>query len=204
MNRACDAVGLSRATAYRRLKPKAARPPLKRSCSERRIPNSERTEILAVLDSEQFLDQPPREVYAALLTEGTYLCSVRTMYRILNERSPVHDRRNQREPRSFAVPRLEASAPNSVWTWDISKLPTIERGVFLNLYVILDLFSRFVVAWMVASRENAALAKQLFGEAISTTAENIRMIGKLEQDATGLRCRRGDANCGRAGNAVAS
>jgi putative transposase len=167
MNRACDAVGLSRATAYRRLKPKAARPPLKRSCSERRIPNSERTEILAVLDSEQFLDQPPREVYAALLTEGTYLCSVRTMYRILNERSPVHDRRNQREPRSFAVPRLEASAPNSVWTWDISKLPTIERGVFLNLYVILDLFSRFVVAWMVASRENAALAKQLFGEAIS-------------------------------------
>lgn len=167
MNRACDAVGVSRATAYRQLKPKVSSVPLKRVYSQRRIPDRERKQILGILDSERFLDQPPREVYATLLTEGTYLCSVRTMYRVLSERSPVRDRRNQREPRSFAVPRLEASAPNQVWSWDISKLPTLERGVFLNLYVILDLFSRFVVAWMVASRENAALAKQLFGEAIS-------------------------------------
>lgn len=89
------------------------------------------------------------------------------MYRILRERGPVRERRNHREPRRFAVPRLVAQAPNEVWTWDVSKLPTFERGVFLNLYVILDLFSRFVVAWMVAAHENSALAKQLFAEAVS-------------------------------------
>jgi transposase InsO family protein len=135
--------------------------------SRRRIPDDERARILAVLDSERFFDQPPREVYAALLTEGTYLCSPSTMYRLLRERAPVRDRRNHRAPRHHAVPRLEATAPNQVWSWDISKLPTLERGVFLNLYVILDLFSRFVVGWMVARRENTALAKQLFAEAIS-------------------------------------
>lgn len=134
--------------------------------SQRRIPQGEREAILAVLDSERFIDQPPREVYAALLSEGTYLCAWRTMYRLLAERGPVRERRNQREPRHHAVPRLCATAPNQVWSWDISKLPTFERGVFLNLYVVLDMFSRFVIAWMVARHENSALAKQLFREAI--------------------------------------
>lgn len=122
--------------------------------------------LLTVMNSEEFIDQPPREVYAALLSRGEYHCSWRTMYRILDEQGPVHDRRDQRDARPFAVPRLEASAPNVVWTWDISKIPTYERGVFLNLYVVLDLFSRFVVAWMIADHENSALAKQLFEEAI--------------------------------------
>jgi len=123
--------------------------------------------VLGVLDSERFVDQPPREVYGRLLSEGTYLCSVRTMYRLLNERSPVRDRRNHREPRSHSVPRLSAAAPNAVWSWDISKLPTYQRGVFLNLYVVLDMYSRYVVAWMVAAHENSALAKQLFAEAVA-------------------------------------
>jgi len=137
-----------------------------RARSARRISDVERETILETLDSERFAEQPPREVYATLLSEGTYLCSVSTMYRTLRERGPVRDRRNHREPRHHAVPRLEASAPNQVWSWDISKLPLDARGVFLNLYVVLDLFSRFVVAWMVARRENSALAKQLFAEAL--------------------------------------
>jgi len=166
LNQACRAVGLNRATAYRHLQPSRQKEPAPRKPSPRRIPDAGRRRILAVLDSERFADQPPREVYAALLSEGTYLCSVSTMYRVLRERAPVRDRRNHREPRHHAIPRLEATAPNQVWSWDISKLPTLERGVFLNLYVILDLFSRFVVAWMVAQRENSALAKQLFAEAI--------------------------------------
>lgn len=134
--------------------------------SHRRLPDEERATVLAVLDSERFIDQPPREVYGELLSEGTYLCSWRTMYRVLHERAPIKERRNQREPHSHAIPRLEATAPNQVWSWDISKLATYKRGVFLNLYVVLDMFSRYVVAWMIAAHENSALAKQLFTEAV--------------------------------------
>jgi putative transposase len=89
------------------------------------------------------------------------------MYRLLNERGPMKERRNHRDRRSHAIPRLVAEAPNQVWSWDISKLPSHSSGIFFNLYVVLDLFSRYVVAWMVAERENSALAKQLFAEAIS-------------------------------------
>jgi putative transposase len=170
--RACQAVGLSRATAYRHLRPAPAPATRTRKRSHRRIPDATRAEILSVLDSERFIDQPPREVYATLLSEGRYLCSWTTMYRMLRERGPVRERRNQREPRHHAVPRLVAAAPNEVWTWDISKLATHERGTFLNLYVVLDLFSRYVVAWMVAARENSALAKQLFAEAIGRYGVN--------------------------------
>lgn len=168
MTQACAALGLSRATAYRCLRPRRSvrdSDPV-RPRSHRRIPDEERAAILELLDSERFIDQPPREVYAALLSEGRFACSWRTMYRLLRERGPVLDRRDQREARHNAVPRLIASAPNQVWTWDITKLATHERGVFLNLYVVLDLFSRYVVAWMVAGHENSALAKQLFREAI--------------------------------------
>ena len=168
MNAACEAVGLSRATAYRRLAPQLDRSTavVPRSAPVRKIPEAERQEILAVLDSERFIDQPPREVYATLLSEGTFLCSIRTMYRLLNERGPVKERRAHREPANHPVPRLVATAPNEVWSWDISKLPTLIAGVFLNLYVVLDIFSRYVVAWMIATHENSALAKQLFAEAI--------------------------------------
>ncbi len=123
--------------------------------------------MLELLDSERFIDQPPREVYATLLEEGRFLCSIRTMYRVLRERGELRDRRDHRERGQHAVPRLVATAPNQVWTWDISKLATFTSGVFLNLYVILDLFSRYVIAWMIAERENSALARQLFAEAIS-------------------------------------
>lgn len=167
MTRACRALGVNRSSVQRFLRPRLAGPRRRRPRSHRRISDVDRATILAVLDSERFVDQPPREVYATLLSEGTYYCHWSTMYRLLRERGPVRDRRNHREPRRNAVPRLVAAAPNEVWTWDISKLATYERGVFLNLYVVLDLFSRYVVAWMVAAHENSALAKQLFAEAIS-------------------------------------
>ena len=120
MSRACAAVGLSRATAYRRMRKAQPSAAAGEWTSHRRIPDEERSAILAVLDSERFVDQPPREVYGALLTEGVFMCSWRTMYRVLAERAPVRERRNQREAKSHAVPRLIASAPNQVWSWDIS------------------------------------------------------------------------------------
>lgn len=166
MNRACSAVDLSRATAYRRLHPRSPAPAVLRKPNPRRLSASERTTVLATLDSDRFIDQPPREVHATLLDEGQYFCSPRTMYRLLKERGELRERRAHRERQKHAIPRLEATAPNQIWTWDISKLATLVRGSFLNLYVILDLFSRYVVAWMVAERENSALAKQLFAEAI--------------------------------------
>jgi putative transposase len=122
---------------------------------------------LATLHSERFQDQAARQVYAELLDEGMYLASPSTMYRILAAHGESNERRNQREARSHAVPRLEATRPNQVWTWDISKLATHVPGVFLNLYLVLDLFSRYPVAWMVAERENSAISKQLFAEAIT-------------------------------------
>lgn len=167
MKSACAALGLNRATAYRLQGPKPSMKQGPRKAQTRRIPDSERSDVLALLGSERFVDQPPREAYAALLSEGTYHCSWRTMYRILNERAPVKERRNHRNARHHAIPRLSATAPNQVWTWDISKLASHLSGVFFNLYVVLDLFSRYPVAWMVAERENAALAKQLFAEAVS-------------------------------------
>ena len=166
MSRACQAVGVSRATVYRRQTPKP-RTSFARKPHPRRIDGKQRAAIVELLNSERFIDQPPREVYATLLSEGQYHCSWRTMYRLLNERGPVRERRNHRERRHHAVPRLQAASPNEVWSWDISKLASCTSGTFFNLYVVLDLFSRYVVAWMVAERENSALAKQLFAEAIS-------------------------------------
>lgn len=169
MTRACDAVGLKRATYYRATKPQrdeTPEPPPKKPRSHRRLSAEQRQALLSAMNSEEFIDQPPREVYAELLSRGEYHCSWRTMYRVLGEQGPLRDRRDQREARSFAIPRLLASAPNEVWSWDISKIPTCESGVFLNLYVVLDLYSRYAVGWMLAAHENSALAKQLFEEAI--------------------------------------
>ena len=163
MNRACDAVGLKRSAYYRAIDLKGTEAPIEpsRRRSPRRLTDKQKADLLAAMNSTEFLDQPPREVYATLLSRGEYYCSWRTMYRVLGEQGPVRDRRNQREPRPFAVPRLEATAPNQVWTWDISKIPTFERGVFLNLYVVLDLFSRYVVGWGICIEQLGRLAEKL-------------------------------------------
>ncbi len=172
LSRACDALALNRSTLYYRLSKKdssveqrkAARS--RQHCKQRRaLSSKERNAVLAVLNSEEFRDQPPLQVYHTLLERGEYLCSPSTMHRILRENRQNGERRNQRSAQSHAVPRLRAVAPNDVWTWDCSKLRTATPGVYLTLYVVLDLFSRFALAWMVSRKENAALAQQLMDEA---------------------------------------
>jgi putative transposase len=170
LQHACAALGMPRATLYRHLKPQAPKPPAIRKHSPRRLSAAERQAVLEVLHESRFADQPPAQVFAKLLDEGRYLCSIRTLHRLLAERGESGERRLQRPKTPYPVPRLVARAPNEVWTWDITKLATGVKGVFLSLYVVLDLFSRFVVAWMVAGRENSALAKHLLTEAIARYA----------------------------------
>lgn len=157
---ACEALGLARSSHY------AARQP--HSPKERRLavpPRAlsveEKSVVRQTLDSPRFADQAPREVYATLLDEGTYLCSVVSMYRILRENQEVRERRNQLRHPAYAKPQLLATGPNQVWTWDITKLLGPVKWTYFYLYVLLDLFSRFVVGWLIAERESAALAEEL-------------------------------------------
>jgi transposase InsO family protein len=165
--RACHALGVSRATVYRNTRSSSAAPSYSRAASPRRLSDEERGAVMDVLHSSEFVDQPPHEVYATLLSRGVYLASVRTMYRLLAERGETQERRNQRRAFVHPKPSLTATAPNQVWTWDITKLATTAVGVFLHAYVIIDLFSRYVVGWMVAAKECKHLAAQLFAETIA-------------------------------------
>jgi putative transposase len=166
---ACHALNVSRASLYRSRRPAAPTPPVvrTRAPSPRRLDGAERQYILDMLHRPEFADQPPAEVYATLLGRGEYLASIRTMYRVLAEAGETKERRNQRAPQHHAMPSLTATAPNQVWTWDITKLATEQKGVFLMAYVIIDLFSRFVVGWMLAAKECKHLAAQLFAETIA-------------------------------------
>ena len=167
--RACHALGLNRSTVYVRQKradnedpPRHSR---KHSVQPRALSAQERATVIETLHSAPYRDQPPTEVYQRLLEQEQYLCSVSTMHRILRSLRENGDRRHQRPAQHHAVPRLLAKAPHDVWTWDITKLPLVRRGIYLSLYVVLDLFSRFVVAWTVSLKENSALSKQLMDEA---------------------------------------
>lgn len=166
---ACEVLGLSRATLYRghRPTPPAASVKPRRPPSPRRLSDEERQRILDVLHSPEFADQPPAEVYAALLERGEYIGSIRTMYRVLAEAGEVRERRNVRAAQAHPAPSLTATRPNEVWSWDITKLATTEKGVFLQAYVIIDLFSRFVVGWLLATKECKHLAAALFSETIA-------------------------------------
>jgi len=159
---ACDALTVPRASFYRwRERDKYS---IQDHCC--RVPplaltDDERQDVLDILHDERFIDQAPQEVYTALLDDGTYLCSVRTMYRILEENQEVRERRNQLRHPGYTKPELLATAPNQVWSWDITKLRGPVKWTYYYLYVILDIFSRYVVGWMVASREKSALARKL-------------------------------------------
>lgn len=120
--------------------------------------------MLATLDSERFADKAPAQVHAILLDEGRYLCSERTMYRILAEHDQVRERRNQRRHPVYKKPELVATGPNQVWSWDITKLRGPTKGSHFSLYVILDVFSRCVVGWRVSRSESAAVAEHLVRE----------------------------------------
>lgn len=160
---ACAALGVNRASYYRWRKPKA--PKTGRPRSHRGLSDAERANVLDVLDSPRFMDKTVREVYAALLDENTYLCSVRTMYRILAAHGQVRERREQRRHPAYVKPELVARGPNQVWSWDITKVPGPRRGTYFNLYVILDIYSRYVVGWAASRVESPQVARALLAAA---------------------------------------
>mgnify|MGYP001374337571 CR=1 FL=1 len=179
---ACEAVGLSRASYYRanpvreQTEPTSVQPgidpvvepalPRARQVQPRALSQAERARVLEVLHSERFADTAPATVYATLLDEGTYLCSESTMYRLLRERGETGDRRRQATHPAKVKPELVADAPNRVWSWDITKLRGPVKWTWFYLYVILDIFSRYPVGWMVASRESDILAERLISESV--------------------------------------
>jgi putative transposase len=164
---AARAVGAARATIYRRRRPPPRRPATTRPAPVNRLAPEEREAGLALLHAPEFLDLSPWTLYAHLLDQGRYVCSVSTFYRLLGEHGEVRERRDQLRHERHAVPRLHATGPNQVWSWDITKLRGPRSGEVFHLYVVIDLFSRYVVAWMVAREESARLAVTLFEEAAS-------------------------------------
>lgn len=164
---ACEAMGISRSAFYRwceRKNGKAASGSIVSRIPPLALADAEKQAVLDVLHSPRFVDRAPHEAYATLLDEGTYLCSIRTMYRILGDNGEVRERRKVVHRAHYQKPELLATAPNQVWSWDITKLKGPVKWTYFYLYVIMDIFSRFVVGWMVAHRELAALAKRLIHE----------------------------------------
>ncbi len=161
---ACAGLGVSRASYYRKAQPTSpAQPKVKPT---RALSDLEQQQVLKLLHSERFVDQSPQEVYATLLDEGTYLCSIRTMYRILADHAQVRERRNQLRHPNYTKPELLATQANQLWSWDITKLHGACKWTYFHLYVILDVFSRYVVGWMVAHRESATLAERLIQQTV--------------------------------------
>lgn len=174
---ACVALGVSRATLYRRRARQAETrrdsgrhpPPLKLGAQERQT-------VVDLLHSARFVDASPHTIHATLLDEGRYLCSVRTLYRILAQEDELKERRRVcRHPR-YVKPELLATGPNALWSWDITKLKGPVKWTYFHLYVILDVFSRYAVGWMVASRESATLAKKLIRETCTRQGIPLRQL----------------------------
>jgi putative transposase len=159
---ACTALDVSRAGFYRWQNPKENGP----SCrlSPLALSAGERNDVLDILHEKRFIDRAPQEIYAALLDEKSYLCSVRTMYRILEQEHELKERRRQVVRPHYSKPEILATAPNQAWSWDITKLKGPAKWTYYYLYVIMDIWSRYVVGWMVAQRELAVLARKLIDE----------------------------------------
>lgn len=158
---ACQALAVPRSSLYRQRQ--VTTPPAAPAAivSSRALQPAEKAEVRQVLNSERFADQAPREVYASLMDEGKYLCSWRTMYRILDENQEVRERRNQLRHPNYTKPELLATQPNQLWSWDITKLLGPTKWTYYYLYNILDVFSRYSVGWLIAEREAASLAEEL-------------------------------------------
>jgi putative transposase len=149
---ACRALGVPRATLYRRMLP--AVPHRVRRTPARALDAAERQTVLDHLHSERFCDKAPAEVYATLIDEGVYLCSIRTMHRILAENGELKERRNQLRHPQYTKPELLATGPNQIWSWDITKLLGPAKWTYFHLYAVLDIFIRYVVGWMAGSPRN--------------------------------------------------
>jgi putative transposase len=169
---ACSALDIARPTFYRRLGIKIEETPTTRPTPPRALSALERQEVLNVLHTDRFVDKAPTEVYATLLDERIYHCSIRTMYRILDEAGEIRERRNQVRHPKYKAPELLATAPNQVWSWDITKLLGPVKWTYFYLYVIMDIFSRYVVGWMIAPNESSVLAKRLIAE--TCEKQNVR------------------------------
>jgi putative transposase len=166
---ACDALGVARAGFYRqRIPPRLLDGPPRpaRQLPARALRADERDAVLAALHTERFRDRAPAAVQATLLDEGTYLCSTRTMYRVLAQAGESRERRDQLVHPAYQKPELLATAPNHLWSWDITKLHGPAKWTYFYLYVILDVFSRYVVGWMIAHREGAELAEAFIADTI--------------------------------------
>ncbi len=167
---ACAAVSMGRASYYRRTQERPLRPATPRTPPPRALREEERQVVLDTLHSERFRDAAPAQVYATLLDEGTYLCSERTMYRLLAQADEIRERRDLARHPGYHRPELLAERPNEVWSWDITKLLGPAKWTYFYLYVVLDIYSRYVVGWMVAHRESAELARRLMEESAAKQA----------------------------------
>ena len=159
---ACQILGVPRSSFYRARQPKQEAQP--RPTPKRALSQEEKTQVRQALNGERFQDSAPRQVYATLLDEGIYYCSWRTMYRILDEHQEVQERRKQLRHPKYVKPELLTTGPNMLWSWDLTKLRGPAKWTYYYLYTILDVFSRYVVGWMIAERESATLAQQLIRE----------------------------------------
>jgi putative transposase len=180
---ACASLGVPRSSFYRAQQPPSE--PQPRPTPERALTPEERASVRQTLNSERFQDRAPRQVYAALLDEAKYLCSWRTMYRILEDYQEVRERRAQLRHPHYTKPELLATAPNQLWSWDITKLKGPAKWTYYYLYTILDVFSRYVPGWLIAKCESATLAKQLITESCAKQG--------IERDRLTLHADRGSA-----------
>lgn len=166
--RAAELLGRPRATHYRRCQPPRLGPPAPRPAPVNALSETERDRILTVLRSPEYCDLAPAQIWARLLDDGVYLCSISTMYRLLAGAGESRERRRQRTHPAKKRPELIATAPNQVWSWDITKLRGPTRGVYYELFVIIDIYSRYVVAWCVAAAETGELAKEFIDTALAS------------------------------------
>jgi len=177
----CEALGVSRASLHRlRTPPAQPAEPRVRDSSPRALTTEERVIVLGHLHSERFQDRSPTEVYGTLLDEGVYCCSIRTLYRLLAAEGETRERRDQLTHPAYHKPQLLATEPNQLWSWDITKLLGPAKWTYFYLYVILDVFSRYVVGWMIADREGKELARQFIAE---TCAKEKIVPGQLNLHA---------------------
>lgn len=183
IRKACETLSVSHATLYRRRRLKLVSP--KPRQNHRALGREEEATVLQHLNSEGFVDQSPYQVYAHLLDQGIHLYSVRTMYRILQKDTATRERRSQLSHPTYTKPELMAVSPNQVWSWDITKLKGPEKWTYYYLYVILDIYSRYTVGWMLAERESGHLARQLIRETLAKES--------IQQDQLNIHSDRGSA-----------